>query len=303
MKQAAARRGRGRRPPPPACWIICRPTRYSSFASRKVARAGRTIRIAGPARPPLSDFLAGVSGRNGAARDDFHKRERMGELFSETPGTPAPETGSVGAGTDSDLPSALAFQGLEVFRPIGDHPPEAHIAEAQRKEFFAQLHRWARQGHGVYVFCNNDGERQRFAEVWREYGLGPTESTANALRRPGPRLSLRGGQTGRGDRRGDFRALQGAASAPPQIAARPDQPVVAGHQFFRVGGGRLRRAFAAWHRTLPGPASHAFAAGRSPTAAACPGLRRRMPGDRISPARRGRSARPNFTCRSARRIW
>jgi transcription-repair coupling factor (superfamily II helicase) len=67
----------------------------------------------------------------------------------------------------------LFFQGLDLFRPIGDHPPEAHIAEAQRKEFFAQLHRWARQDYSVVVFCNNDGERQRFGEVWREYGLGP----------------------------------------------------------------------------------------------------------------------------------
>jgi transcription-repair coupling factor (superfamily II helicase) len=73
------------------------------------------------------------------------------------------------------LPSSgPVFQGLEVFRPIGDHPPEAHIAEAQRKEFFGQVHRWARQGFAVFVFCNNDGEQQRFGEVWAEYGLGPT---------------------------------------------------------------------------------------------------------------------------------
>ena len=26
----------------------------------------------------------------------------------------------------------------------------------------------------VFIFCNNDGERQRFEEVWREYGLGDT---------------------------------------------------------------------------------------------------------------------------------
>ncbi|MGD1086915.1 MAG: transcription-repair coupling factor, partial [Verrucomicrobiota bacterium] len=69
---------------------------------------------------------------------------------------------------------ALRIQGLEIFRPIGDRPPEAHIAEAQRKEFFGQLHRWARQGYGVVVFCNNQGERQRFEEVWWEYGLGNT---------------------------------------------------------------------------------------------------------------------------------
>jgi transcription-repair coupling factor (superfamily II helicase) len=29
-----------------------------------------------------------------------------------------------------------------------------------------------RQGYGLYLFCNNDGERQRFEEIWWEYGLG-----------------------------------------------------------------------------------------------------------------------------------
>jgi transcription-repair coupling factor (superfamily II helicase) len=68
-------------------------------------------------------------------------------------------------------PEALNFQGLEVFRPIGEKRPEPHIAEAQRAEFFKQLHRWARQGYDVRLFCNNDGERQRFQEIWRDYGL------------------------------------------------------------------------------------------------------------------------------------
>ncbi|HEX4119927.1 MAG TPA: transcription-repair coupling factor [Verrucomicrobiae bacterium] len=68
--------------------------------------------------------------------------------------------------------TALNFQGLEMFRPIGDRRPEPHIAEAQRKEFFNQLHRWSRQGYCLNLFCNNDGERQRFEEIWWEYGLG-----------------------------------------------------------------------------------------------------------------------------------
>ena len=72
---------------------------------------------------------------------------------------------------------ALVFQGLEVFRPIGEHRPEPHIAEAQRKEFFAQIHRWLRQDYAVHLFCNNDGERQRFEEIWWEYGLGNPGAT------------------------------------------------------------------------------------------------------------------------------
>ena len=39
---------------------------------------------------------------------------------------------------------------------------------------FAQLHRWLRQGYQVHVFCNNEGERERFREIWAEYGLGET---------------------------------------------------------------------------------------------------------------------------------
>jgi transcription-repair coupling factor (superfamily II helicase) len=69
------------------------------------------------------------------------------------------------------VPTALQFQSLEAFRPLSARAPEPHIAEAQRREFFAQLHRWLRQGHAVHVFCNNEGERQRFQEIWDEYGF------------------------------------------------------------------------------------------------------------------------------------
>ncbi len=69
---------------------------------------------------------------------------------------------------DSSLPQ---FQSLDAFRPIAERAPEPQVAETQRREFFAQLHRWIRQGHGVHVFCNNDGERERFLEIWKEYGL------------------------------------------------------------------------------------------------------------------------------------
>ncbi len=74
----------------------------------------------------------------------------------------------------------LGLQSLEIFRPIGDRRPEPQIAEAQRREFFAQLHRWQRQDYAVFLFCNNDGERHRFEEIWREYGLG--ESSALKMR-------------------------------------------------------------------------------------------------------------------------
>jgi transcription-repair coupling factor (superfamily II helicase) len=66
----------------------------------------------------------------------------------------------------------LPFQSLELYRPLGERAPDPQIAEAQRRQFFEQLHRWLRQGFAVHVFCNNDGERERFEEVWRDMWKG-----------------------------------------------------------------------------------------------------------------------------------
>ncbi|MFZ0828652.1 MAG: transcription-repair coupling factor [Verrucomicrobiia bacterium] len=63
------------------------------------------------------------------------------------------------------------FASLEAFRPLTDRRPDPQIADLQRREFFSQIHRWLRQDHAVHVFCNNDGERQRFEELWKEFGL------------------------------------------------------------------------------------------------------------------------------------
>ena len=70
--------------------------------------------------------------------------------------------------------SAIAspkFESLDAFRPLAERAPEPQIAEAQRQEFFQQLHRWLRQDYAVHVFCNNNGERQRFEEIWKELGF------------------------------------------------------------------------------------------------------------------------------------
>jgi len=68
--------------------------------------------------------------------------------------------------------SLLALPNLDAYRPIGATLPDPQVAEVQRREFFLQLHRWQRQSHEVHVFCGHDGERQRFAELWREFALG-----------------------------------------------------------------------------------------------------------------------------------
>jgi transcription-repair coupling factor (superfamily II helicase) len=82
----------------------------------------------------------------------------------------APQLSEGTAIAHSALPTPH-FESLEAFRPLPERAPEPQVAEAQRREFFAQLHRWLRQGYEVHVFCNNDGERQRFTEIWDEYGL------------------------------------------------------------------------------------------------------------------------------------
>ncbi len=87
----------------------------------------------------------------------------------ELPAMP-PRGGFPGVSTTADAPS-LRFESLDAFRPLGVAAPEPEIAAAQRRAFFGQLHRWLRQGYAVHVFCNNDGEQQRFEEIWTEYGL------------------------------------------------------------------------------------------------------------------------------------
>lgn len=89
------------------------------------------------------------------------------------------EITSQNSGTDTHTDHApdertflnLQLQNLDVYRPVCDRAPEPRIAEAQRREFFNQLHRWLRQGYSLHVFCTNEGEKQRFRELWTEYGL------------------------------------------------------------------------------------------------------------------------------------
>jgi transcription-repair coupling factor (superfamily II helicase) len=96
----------------------------------------------------------------------------------------------------SALGGDLGFASLDAFRPLASRVSDPQVAEAQRREFLIQLHRWLRQGHAVCVFCNNEGERQRFGEIWREYGLdgageSASDSAAAAPSRPAqPWLAL-----------------------------------------------------------------------------------------------------------------
>jgi transcription-repair coupling factor (superfamily II helicase) len=88
------------------------------------------------------------------------EREPAGEAGPEPSEPPADPAGP-----------SLRFESLEAFRPVLARAPDPVVAERQRRDFFAQMHGWSRRGISVQVFCNNDGERQRFMEVWQEYGL------------------------------------------------------------------------------------------------------------------------------------
>jgi len=81
--------------------------------------------------------------------------------------------------SEADPPSALhrlQFGSLDAFRPLAERAPDPQVADAQRRKFFQQVHRWLRQEYAVHVFCNNDGERQRFGEIWKEQGFESPKS-------------------------------------------------------------------------------------------------------------------------------
>ena len=85
------------------------------------------------------------------------------------------EAGESGEANPQSAIQNPQFENLDAFRPLAERAPEPQIAEAQRREFFQQLHRWLRQDFSVHVFCNNDGERERFEEIWNEHGFGAEE--------------------------------------------------------------------------------------------------------------------------------
>ncbi|MED5381544.1 MAG: transcription-repair coupling factor [Verrucomicrobiota bacterium] len=67
------------------------------------------------------------------------------------------------------------FESLDAYRPLGESSGDPQIADAQRREFFNQLHRWLRNGYTVWTVCGTEGELQRFDELWAEYGLAKRE--------------------------------------------------------------------------------------------------------------------------------
>ena len=154
-------------------FLLCEPEALEAHAA---TYAGQ-IPAADPFFIPWEEFLAQLAAREMTVLELSEAEESVGvQALACSPDRLKPELQL--AGPEACPPtvpqSAIRnprFESLDAFRPIVERAMEPQIAEAQRREFFSQLHRWARQGHTVHVFCNNDGERQRFGEIWKEYGF------------------------------------------------------------------------------------------------------------------------------------
>jgi transcription-repair coupling factor (superfamily II helicase) len=149
--------------PPETIFLLCEPEQLATRADEYAQQIPEND----PFFIPWTDFLA-----------EMHRRGFTSVKLAdqEMDGTPASGTAQIAARDDQQaVPEAGApiFTSLDAFRPLGERAPDPQIAEAQRREFFNQLHRWLRQGHAVHVFCNNDGERQRFGEIWNETNPSP----------------------------------------------------------------------------------------------------------------------------------
>ncbi len=149
--------------------VLCEP---EALADRWRAHAQR-LPPHDPFHVPWPDLLAGWRAR-GLTLVPLREAAPVPEVLELAEGSPA-------AGT----PETPRFESLEIWRPLDVPAPDSEVAATQRRAFFHQLHRWLRQGCAVHVFCNNTGERQRFEEIWTEYGLdGPPGDTPSAASRP-----------------------------------------------------------------------------------------------------------------------
>ena len=119
----------------------------------------------------VADYLGQVPGGD-LFHDDWETA--LGQAHQLGTIVEVRETGD----SDDDPP----FQGLDAYRPLGESSGDPQIADAQRREFFNQLHRWLRNGYTVWTVCGTEGELQRFDELWADYGLAKREVGAKPVR-------------------------------------------------------------------------------------------------------------------------
>ena len=139
-------------------FLLCEPEQLAAHAGDYAAQ----VPVEDPFFIAWEDFRRELD-RGGITRIELSESDATGAPVSDPARIPLAMDHRAG----SEI-GAPFFASLDAFRPLADRAPDPQIAEAQRREFFAQLHRWLRQGYGVHVFCNNDGERQRFEEIWSE---------------------------------------------------------------------------------------------------------------------------------------
>ncbi len=155
-------------------FLLCEPEQLSAHADDYAAQV--------PAEDPF--FIAW--------ENILHELDRGGMTRIELSESDEPALTRWGEATDEPAaredarPTDSLFASLDAFRPVAERAPDPQVAEALRREFLAQLHRWLRQGYGVQVFCNNAGERQRFEEIWSEHEFG---NVGQASRLPSERAS------------------------------------------------------------------------------------------------------------------
>ena len=140
----------------------------------------------------LGDFLAGeplcllVEPDAIAERvADYLGQVPSGDLFHddwETALGQARERGTIVELRETGDEAEPPFESLDAYRPLGESAGDPQIADAQRREFFNQLHRWLRNSYEVWVVCGTEGELQRFDELWTEYGLAKRKAGAKPVR-------------------------------------------------------------------------------------------------------------------------
>jgi transcription-repair coupling factor (superfamily II helicase) len=170
--------------PPNALFLCCEPDSLQTASEQYAAQV--------PAADPLfvswPRFLAEVAARGQTRLDvaEFGPLPIPSSIVPdrESPASPPPLRPATDTTPTADCPAPpvaieIPLPGLDLYRPLRDRVADSQVAERQRRDFFQQLHRWLRQGYAVHVLCNNEGERQRFGEVWSEYGFTPQSATAD----------------------------------------------------------------------------------------------------------------------------
>ncbi|MBI5802462.1 MAG: transcription-repair coupling factor [Verrucomicrobia bacterium] len=187
--------------------------------------------------------------------EEGERVEDRGERIEEREGGALPSIlyplSSIFSPPSSPLPPPLSLPSLEAFRPITDRASAPEIAEGQRREFFLQLQRWLRQGFAVSVLCNNEGEAQRFGELWQEAfaPVGRDSVEPSNERSEGSAASISGDDMPSRDARfarasfvGKWGSTESHPTIPDDASRRPPSPIPP-PLFPTVHLGSLSRAF------------------------------------------------------------